>query len=222
MSAATKPSTPAPKVSTPARTVGRDITNTARRQQDPRTRARLRDLPTEQLYLSDFKINPAANHGLDFAWTDAVYGNERKCFPGCTDARCCGGALRALAATVLPTLTRPPFPADAEDAALTDEEFLVKWHQGGAWDRRRFRALREGERARQLLDARTRLLADRHGKHRAVGQRHVTPPGFWDVGMPDSQEVERMHAEAAKIDRQIVVGRRAEAMRGGRWLFRDE
>jgi hypothetical protein len=215
MSAATKPSAP-------ARTVGRDITNTARGQQDARPKTRLRDLPAEQLYLSDFKINPAANQGLDYAWSDAVYGNERKCFPGCTDARCCGGALRALAATVSPALTRPPFPADAEDAGLDDDEYLVKWHQGDAWDRRRFRTLGERERARQLLDARTRLLADRHGKHRVVGQRHVTPPGFWDIGMPDSQEVERMHAEAAKIDRQIVVERRAEALRGGRWLFRDE
>jgi hypothetical protein len=217
MSAATKQPNQTP------RTPGRDITNTSRGQQESRPKTRLRKLPPEQLYLSDFKINPVANQGLDYAWTDAVYGNERKCFPGCTDARCCGGALRALAATLAPTLTRLPFPEDPEDASLDDDELLVKWHLGaGGWDRRRHCAMSAAERARVLLDARTRLLADRHGKHRAVGQRHVTPPGFWDIGMPDSQEVEKMHAEAAKIDRRIVEERRAEALRGGRWLFRDE
>jgi hypothetical protein len=204
------------------RTVGRDITNASRVQQDAGPKTRLRDLPPEQLYLSNFKINPEANQGLDYAYTDAVYGNERKCFPGCTDARCCGGALRALAATCKPALTRPPFPYDPEDTSLDDDEYLIKWHLGSDWSRQRIRGLSVREKGRLLLDARTRLLADRHAKHRTVGQRHITPPGFWDIGMPSSQEVENMHVEAAKIDRQIVIDRRAEALRGGRWLFRDE
>jgi len=72
-------------------------------------------------------------------------------------------------------------------------------------------------------DARTRITADRRGKHRHQHERHTTPPGFWRTDMPTTQELEHDREEARRLERKKVEERWREAMReGGLWLFRDE
>ena len=65
----------------------------------------LRARPCNRLSLEDFKINPAENSGLTYAYKDVVRGHSaRKCLPGCTRPECCGTKFRALAAD-LPILS---------------------------------------------------------------------------------------------------------------------
>lgn len=52
--------------------------------------------------------------------------------------------------------------------------------------------------------------------------RSSTPPGFWDVEIPSTQE-QRKNREQAKVkEREEVEWRYREAMKNGRWLFVDE
>jgi hypothetical protein len=79
------------------------------------------------------------------------------------------------------------------------------------------------EREELVLQAKTKLVADNHGKHRHAYERRVTPPGFWRTDMPSTQEIERDREAARGLERKGVEERWRESMReGGRWLFRDE
>jgi hypothetical protein len=74
-----------------------------------------------------------------------------------------------------------------------------------------------------IFTARTRIAANRCGKHRHQHERHTTPPGFWRTDMPTTQELELDREEARQLERQKVEERWKEAMREeGLWLFRDE
>jgi hypothetical protein len=179
---------------------------------------KLRHRLVEELQLSDFKMNPRVDHNQ--ITNDMVSG---RCLPGCIDPRCCGQAMRVIAASLKPTLQRPPFPESQEDADLTDDEYLVKWFLGAQWDRKRVASMAADQYKELLLDARTKLIAQRHGRHRAAEERRMTPPGFWDMPFPSTQDLEQQRKEAAEINRHLVGGRWEDAMRGnGRWAFRDE
>ncbi|KAF7503081.1 hypothetical protein GJ744_004328 [Endocarpon pusillum] len=67
-----------------------------------------RTLPPSSLNPSHFKLNPAANHNLSYAYTAVVRNqSERKCLPGCTRPECCGRQFAALAQTLPPTNKTP-------------------------------------------------------------------------------------------------------------------
>ena len=104
---------------------------------------------------------------------------------------------------------------DREDQRLL-EEYLGD-------DRNRLTTMTAEERREMLLEAKTRYLADKHGRHRHAYERRSTPPGFWRTDMPSTQEIEADRQEARELERKKVEERYREAMKGGgRWLFRDE
>ncbi|KAF2811678.1 SAE2-domain-containing protein [Mytilinidion resinicola] len=182
----------------------------------------LRSRPVEQLTLDHFKPNPAYNQGLDYAFVETVRGRDaRKCLPGCTNPECCGSAFRALAMAA-PTLAAPRGLFDVDDEA-DDETRLLQDYMGDAYDVARISRMPTDEKEELLLQARTRLLADRHGRHKQAYERRSTPPGFWRTDFPTTQETEKDREEARKLDRAKVEERWRDAMRdGGRWIFRDE
>ncbi|KAF2836917.1 DNA repair protein Sae2 [Patellaria atrata CBS 101060] len=78
----------------------------------------LRSRPLHQLNLDDFKINPNANHGLDFAFSEVVRGRDaRRCLPGCTKPECCGRAFRAM----VEAGATPNLPRNARVKLLADQ-----------------------------------------------------------------------------------------------------
>ncbi|KAF2491581.1 SAE2-domain-containing protein [Lophium mytilinum] len=182
----------------------------------------LRSRPIEQLTLDHFKPNPTYNQGLDYAFVETVRGRDaRKCLPGCTKPECCGSAFRALAMAA-PTLAAPRGLFDGDDE-VDDETRLLKDYMGDAYSAVRISRMSTDEKEELLLQARTRLLADRHGRHKQAYERQSTPPGFWRTDFPSTQETEKDREEARKLDRAKVEERWRDAMRdGGRWIFRDE
>ncbi|KAF2765308.1 DNA repair protein Sae2, partial [Teratosphaeria nubilosa] len=56
---------------------------------------------------------------------------------------------------------------------------------------------------------------NKHGKHRHAFQRHSTPPGFWRVDMPTTQETAEDRAKASQMVRNKVEERWREAHRPG-------
>lgn len=171
-------------------------------------------LPRE-LRLDDFRINPAANEGHDFAYSDIVRDkNDRACLPGCTEMHCCGKQFRALAISQRPD---PPLTA----AQRVEEQKLLEQHLGDyAY---RLATMDPQERAEAWIQAKTQELANKFGRHRHRYSRMQSPPGFWDADFPTTQELELNREEAAEREKRAIRERYREAMKaGGRWLFKDE
>ncbi|KAJ5693315.1 DNA repair protein Sae2/CtIP [Penicillium macrosclerotiorum] len=170
--------------------------------------------PLHRLNLGHFKINPARNQGLDFAY-DAVVRNkdDRKCLSGCTRPGCCGDHFRAM---VRLGQTSNPTDEQREEDQRILEEYVGE-------DRHLLDGLSDQDRQELVIEARARALANKHGKHRHTHQRARSPPGFWRTDMPSTQELEADRQDAQAREREKVSERYREAMRpGGLWTWADE
>ncbi|KAI0099518.1 SAE2-domain-containing protein, partial [Daldinia grandis] len=169
----------------------------------------LRERPKSELGIADFKINPNSNEGYDYAFTDVVRNkDERANLEGCVQEGCCGQTFRLQAR------------AKRDQTGPVDFQVLLEKHLGDeAW---KLSTMTKAEREDVWLEAKTRELANEHGKHRHRFHRAASPVGFWRADFPSTQEEQRDREEAAKATRRIVDERYREAMRpGGRWVFRD-
>lgn len=176
----------------------------------------LRSRSLDRLALHDFKINPKYNGGYDYAFTDVVRNQAaRRCLPGCTKSECCGNAFRALAAAAWDP-NKPPTASQDETETRLIKDFLGD-------NAYKIRDMTKAERDETLLQAKTRELANRHGKHRHAYERRRSPPGFWRLDFPSTQEEREDHQKIEQLERDLVAQRYQEAMRpGGAYLFRDE
>lgn len=197
----------------------RGITNPSPEKATPTARkirsSRLRGVSIAQLKLDDFRINPAANDGYDYAYSEVVRDrDERACLTGCVDMHCCGKQFRALAESQKP---RPPLTPEQR----REEQKLLEDYLGDL--AYKIAMMTPSEREETWLLAKTQELANKYGRHRHRYARARSPPGFWDADFPSTQDLESDRAEAAKRERQAIAERYREAMRpGGRWIFRDE
>lgn len=168
----------------------------------------LRARPVVRLREEDFRVNPEYK-GTDFAFADTLRGREqRRCLPGCTKSECCGDAFRKAAEMGVRT-------------SKTDDEVLEAYL--GPSYASHMASRRPAERQDILIKARTYAIASEHGKHRQAFKRRTTPPGFWRIDMPSTQEEEQDREQAYELGRQEVYDRWREAIvPGGRWKFRDE
>ena len=171
----------------------------------------LREKPVRELRVHDFKPNPVYNHGYTYAFSETVRKRgDRLCLPGCTNTECCGSDFRRLAEAL------HELPASQEEAIL--EEYL-----GDAYDTIVSTQMSPDERAELVLQARTRKIAKESGKHREAYERRKTPPGYWRVDFPSTQEQQRDRERAKEQEIKTVQERWLEAQKkGGRWVFRDE
>ena len=194
----------------------------------PEAEEPFRSRPLRRLDLGHFKVNPGANAGIDYAYRDVVKGREqRKCLPGCIRPGCCGSKFRVLAGT-LPELSARDnqFLAtdrtDGRSSWQTDDDLLSAFL--GPDSEERVRTLTPMARENLLLEAKTKIVADRYGKmHRHAHERPQSPPGFWRTEMPGTQEEAIHRLNAKSREREEVERRYREACKeDGRWMFADE
>ncbi|EFQ88006.1 hypothetical protein PTT_16297 [Pyrenophora teres f. teres 0-1] len=172
---------------------------------------RLRDKDVTELSGHDFKPNPAYNQGYSYAFTETVRKRgDRMCLPGCTNAQCCGSTFRALAEVQAPL-------------SSSQEELLLEDYLGDAYSNMQLTQMSSEERQELVLQARTMKMAKESGKHREAYERRRTPPGFWRVDFPTTQEQQEDRERVKEQEKAVVQERWLEAHRkGGRWIFRDE
>ncbi|KAJ4289724.1 hypothetical protein N0V90_011054 [Kalmusia sp. IMI 367209] len=171
----------------------------------------LRSRPITELRIQDFKPNPRYNQGYTHAFVETVRKrNDRLCLPGCSKPSCCGSTFRTLASAAA------PLSSSQEDELLQD-------YLGDGYDSFGLTQMSQGEREEIVLQARTRKMAREHGKHRQAYEGRKTPPGFWRIDFPTTQEQEEDREKAAAMEQAEVRERWLEAMRkGGKWMFWDE
>jgi hypothetical protein len=141
-----------------------------------------RSRPVHRLDLDHFKINPQPNAGVDYAYTDVIRNrDQRKCLPGCTRPECCGSKFRTLAGT-LPKLTTNgkqflgSDPSDEASSQQADTDILSSFLGPGSAEK--IRTLTPLARENLLLEAKTKIAADKYGKmHRHAYERPKSPPG---------------------------------------------
>ncbi|OAL55365.1 hypothetical protein IQ07DRAFT_164693 [Pyrenochaeta sp. DS3sAY3a] len=182
-----------------------------RTQPSPTKQARLRDKPVLELSLQDFKPNPAYNQGYTYAFSETVRKRgDRMCLPGCTNSQCCGSTFRTFAEAQAPM-------------SMSQEEALLEDYLGDAYNDMQLTQMSFDERSELVLQARTKKLAKDAGKHREAYERRRTPPGFWRVDFPTTQEHQEDRERSIEQTKNIVQERWLEAQRrGGKWVFRDE
>lgn len=174
-----------------------------------------RSLPLSRLSLEHFKINPARNQGLDYAYDTVVRKkDDRKCISGCTRPGCCGDRFRAMARL-------GGLPANNSTEQTEEDQRALEEYVGE--DRHLLDGLSGQDRDNLLVEARARTLANQYGRHRHTHQRAQSPPGFWRTDMPDTQEMKSDREAAQRLERGKVEERYREAMRpGGLWTWADE
>lgn len=174
-------------------------------------RTRLREKPVKELKAHDFKPNPAYNQGYSYAFSEAIRKRgDRMCLPGCTNPQCCGSHFRVLAGAL-------------EPLSAVQEEALLEEYLGDAYNTVMSTQMASDERTELILQARTKKMAKDNGKHKEAYERRRTPPGFWRVDFPTTQEQEDDRGRAKQLEIQAVQERWLEAQKkGGRWIFRDE
>jgi hypothetical protein len=74
------------------------------------------------------------------------------------------------------------------------------------------------------LGEQAEVSAHRHAvsRHRAQWERAQTPPGYWDIGFPDTPAVEKINERAAELHRKkrACVAKEAAKEAGGRYRRR--
>lgn len=175
----------------------------------------LRERPIEALRPEDFKPNPLYNDGLTFVYDEVVRGKDaRAALSGCIDPNCCGKTFRRFALAELESVgssvTRRAEDVGLMERYLGDEAFKLGM-------------MTRDEREEAWLKAKTWELANKFGKHRQRYSRMSSPPGFWSMDFPSTQERAEELRQAEEIRKALVIERHREAMRcDGSWLFRDE
>lgn len=182
----------------------------------------LRARPLAMLRPTDFKLNPARNHGYDYPFSEVVRDRDlRKCMPGCKKPGCCGLAIRN--AVEIGGYTAPRkcglLSSSPEEGVEKDERLLEEY----LGDKSHLKGMSAEERQELLLQARTEQFANVYGKHRYVYGRAQSPPGYWDPDMPDTQREKENRAAAIAYDMEKTADMHREAMRpDGLYRFRDE
>ncbi|KAK2624925.1 hypothetical protein QTJ16_005294 [Diplocarpon rosae] len=176
----------------------------------------LRSRPLHKLSARDFKINPNYNQGIKHQFSEVVRGEARKCLQGCIKPDCCGRKFRALAQIEVERLASVGSLSQEERDDMLLQEFMGD-------NAHKIQKLGKTEREALLLEATTRNMANMYGKHRHTYERRSTPPGFWNVDFPSTQEEAEDRRKAKENERATTEQRYKEAMRpGGAWMFRDE
>ncbi|KAF8136103.1 DNA repair protein endonuclease SAE2/CtIP C-terminus-domain-containing protein [Boletus edulis] len=156
---------------------------------EPRKRkGRYAQVPSETVTInSRFSIRKDKNDGMDFQY-DAVVRNreERKHMLG-SDCECCREYYEAVG----------PLPASRQPLWRTPTKRKTPCN---------LHPLDNKENTDEVEEHKQRISRHRHHWHRPK-----TPPGYWDIGFPDTQEVLDINRRAAEMHKRKLVEVETEA-----------
>ncbi|KXJ91152.1 hypothetical protein Micbo1qcDRAFT_163925, partial [Microdochium bolleyi] len=143
--------------------------------------AQLRNRSKNELKVTDFKINPAANDGFDYAFTDIVRGrDDRAKLPG--DLSVHADEFRAQARA-----------QRHQTSSLAFTSLIENWLGD---DAHKLAEMSAADKERTWEEAKMAELAKTCGRVKHRFQRQRTPPGAWRTDFPSTQEEEAYKEEA--------------------------
>ncbi|KAN0123049.1 hypothetical protein V8E52_003002 [Russula decolorans] len=174
--------------------------------------ARGRDDDEPPTLNAEFEINPAANAGVPFAFDEIVRGRRHRHRLIASECEECRGWYAAVG-PLPPRLEAPQWSSPPSRApsspTLVGSEPTASHDYGNSNER-------SGEQAE--VSAHRQAVS----RHRAQWERAPTPPGYWDIGFPDTQAVEKINERAAELHRKkrARVAKEAAKDVGGRYRRR--
>ncbi|KAL1685803.1 DNA repair protein endonuclease SAE2/CtIP C-terminus-domain-containing protein, partial [Schizophyllum commune] len=152
-----------------------------------------------------FEIDRTRNNGADFQFEDVVRGRESRKRLEATDCECC----REYYEAVGPLPARPQGPLWRSPSRSPRKHRPECQHHQGNHDKE--------ERRDEEVQAHRQAIS----RHRQQWARAKTPPGYWEIGFPSTQEVTDMNERAREMHRDKLRVVEAEARKdGGRYRRR--
>ncbi|KAI4524955.1 hypothetical protein K525DRAFT_235131 [Schizophyllum commune Loenen D] len=152
-----------------------------------------------------FEIDRTRNNGADFQFEDVVRGRESRKRLEATDCECC----REYYEAVGPLPARPQGPLWRSPSRSPRKHRPECQHHQGNHD--------QEERRDEEVQAHRQAIS----RHRQQWARAKTPPGYWEIGFPSTQEVTDMNERAREMHRDKLRVVEAEARKdGGRYRRR--
>ncbi|KAI0649822.1 DNA repair protein endonuclease SAE2/CtIP C-terminus-domain-containing protein [Trametes meyenii] len=146
-----------------------------------------------------YTLDPVQNEGVGFQYEEVVRDKQRRKNMHAVDCECCRDYYKAVG-PLPPRATGPAWRSpDSTPSKPPRGDSFGADDLGGA-------AIEEHKHA--------------ISRHRQNWPRAKTPPGYWNIGFPDTQEVAQMNAEAVRMHEQKRAMVAQEAARGGRFKKR--
>ncbi|KAJ7480097.1 DNA repair protein endonuclease SAE2/CtIP C-terminus-domain-containing protein [Mycena galericulata] len=142
-----------------------------------------------------YAIDPAQNGGIDFQYDAVVRGKEDRRRMEGGDCECCRDYYEAIGP--LPNRLQPPL-----------------WRSPPNSPQKGKPCRRHGDSGR---DAAITSHKQAISRHRHNWARASTPPSYWSIGFPSTQEAERINEQAETMHEQKRKAIQAEAENGGRY-----
>ncbi|KAG0706430.1 DNA repair protein endonuclease SAE2/CtIP C-terminus-domain-containing protein [Suillus ampliporus] len=151
---------------------------------------------------SRFTICKERNHGVDFQYDDVVKSREERKRMLADDCECCRGYYEAVGP--LPKALQQPLWRSPSSTPSKKRRFS-------------FDSLSDCKENREDIERHKKDIS----RHRHHWYRAKTPPGYWDIGFPDTQETSDINQRAARMYAQKLGEVESEARSGkGRYVER--
>ncbi|KAM5536816.1 hypothetical protein V8D89_009534 [Ganoderma adspersum] len=130
-----------------------------------------------------FEIDPGRNGGVDFQFEEVVRDKEKRKGMHGGDCECCRDYYNAIG--TLPARPKAPMWRSPESSP-SKKPVRISFGDGGD---------DENENETVAIEHHKNAIS----RHRQQWERAKTPPGYWNIGFPSTQEVAAMNAEAARM-----------------------
>jgi len=150
---------------------------------------------------AEFEIDPMANAGVPFAFDEVVRGRQHRHVLDAGECEECRDWYVAVG-PLPPRLEAPRWsssPPPPSSPTLVPSECASSTKSA------------PGASTKRAVSAHRQAVS----RHRAQWERAPTPPGYWEIGFPDTQAVEKINEKAAEIHRQKRAAVEREARDGG-------
>ncbi|KAG1832807.1 DNA repair protein endonuclease SAE2/CtIP C-terminus-domain-containing protein [Suillus variegatus] len=178
------------------------LQSTTLRRDPPKRRGRYAQATDATTINSRFTINKERNHGVDFQYDEVVKSREGRKQMLADDCECCRGYYEGVGPLPKPLqkpLWRSPSLTPTKKRRLS------------------FDSLSDCKENREDIEHHKKEIS----RHRHHWYRAKTPPGYWDIGFPDTQETTDINRRAAEMYAQKLVEVENEARSGkGRYVER--
>ncbi|KAF8259412.1 hypothetical protein EI94DRAFT_1668530 [Lactarius quietus] len=157
---------------------------------------------------AEFEIDPVGNAGVPFAFDEVVRGRRHRHGLDAGECEECRDWYEAVG-PLPPRLEAPRWsesPPPPSSPTLVPSECSTTKRRGGT---------SPSSSTRKSTSAAVSAHRQAVSRHRAQWERAPTPPGYWEIGFPDTQAVEKINEKAAEIHRQKRAAIAREARDGG-------
>ncbi|KAJ7356729.1 hypothetical protein DFH08DRAFT_770865 [Mycena albidolilacea] len=150
---------------------------------------------------SSYAIDPARNGGVDFQYDAVVRGKDDRRRMDGGDCECCRDYYEAVGP--MPSRLQPPLWRSPRKSGSTDNDGGYKPCRNG-----------NGRGGREESIQAHKQAISRHRHDWAQG---TTPPSYWNIGFPSTQEAQMINEKAAEMQQQKMRMVQQEAENGGRY-----